>query len=335
MSSRSNDLVDRLLEASVIGSFTKIGPTVRRRLAHWQKFERATGLHVIITGATSGLGLKAAELLVGLGAEVHLVGRNEAKLRGVVDGLKPLAKAHRGSATGHVCDLSLLNDTVKLVSELQHAVPIIDVLIHNAGALATAFTETSEGLEQTLAVHVLSPELLTRGLTEQLVAGKGQVITMTSGGLYSERFDLATLQMTQATYKGTVAYARAKRAQTLLTAKWNEDFGDRGITAQLVHPGWADTPGVDESLPIFSTLMGPLLRSPEQGVDTLVWLATTDPATRRPGQLWLDRAPRSLHKLRRTKLTETQDHAAAIALEAWCADKIAQALSQPGSTPSA
>lgn len=326
--SRFGRLVDQTLEASVVGSFTTIGPALRRRLEHWEPYSSASGSHMVITGATSGLGLKAAELLLQLGANVHLVGRNPKKLSEVLSILQPTAEAHGGSASGYVADLALLADTKALMVQLQQAVPKIDVLIHNAGALLADYTETPEGVEQTLAVHVLSPELLTRGLHTQLAAATGQVITMTSGGLYSERFNLDTLEMTKATYKGTVAYARAKRAQTLLTMKWNEDFEEEGVRSHLVHPGWADTPGVDASLPLFSKVMGPLLRSPEEGVDTLVWLATSAATTRQPGQLWLDRLPRPLHKLRRTRLTADEEARAKDALLSWCEDRIARALSR-------
>lgn len=333
-SRRLAQLVDQTLEASVVGSFTTIGPSLRRRLDHWDSFVSAKGKQIVLTGATSGLGLKAAEILVSLGANVHLVGRNKQKLAGVVSALQDAAVAHGGSAKGYVCDLSLLQETRRLVAELQKAVPVLDVLIHNAGALLGDFTKTTEGLEQTLAVHVLSPEFLTRGLAPQLSAAKGQVITMTSGGLYSERFDLATLEMTKANYKGTVAYAKAKRAQTLLTMTWNDDFGADGICAHLVHPGWAKTPGVAESLPAFSKVMGPLLRSPEDGVDTLVWLATTNDLLLEPGQLWLDRRPRPLHKLRRTKLTSAQERVAKAGLHEWGEIQIAHALSTGGPSAS-
>jgi NAD(P)-dependent dehydrogenase (short-subunit alcohol dehydrogenase family) len=332
-SRRLSHLLDQALEASVVGSFTSIGPAVRSRLDHWEPLERADGRNVVITGATSGLGLKAAEILVGLGANVHLVGRSEGKLNAVVASLEATAKRSGGIVEGHLCDLSLLSETTKLVAELQRAVPELHVLIHNAGALLSTYTETTEGIEQTLAVHVLSPEILTRGLVHLLQAGHGQVITMTSGGMYSERFDLETLAMKKSAYKGTVAYARAKRAQTLLTRKWNEDFSNLGISAHLVHPGWADTPGVDESLPVFSTLMGPLLRSPAQGVDTLVWLATTDASSRQAGLLWLDRSPRPMHKLRRTKLTKVEEETAVEALHHWCTEQIARALGTESSAP--
>jgi NAD(P)-dependent dehydrogenase (short-subunit alcohol dehydrogenase family) len=319
-------LVDQTLEASVVGSFTRVGPALRRRLLHWEPNSSAGNLQIVITGATSGLGLEAAEHFVRLGASVHLVGRNAEKLDGVVDHLCSRELAHGQQVCGYVADLSLMTSAQHLVRELTHAVPVIDVLIHNAGALLRHYTETVEGIEQTLAVHVLAPDLLTRGLAPSLAKGRGQVITMTSGGLYSERFDLAALAMTKANYNGTTAYARAKRAQTLLTRGWNEQFHKLGIRADLVHPGWAKTPGVAESLPVFAAVMGPLLRTPSDGVDTLVWLATTDASVDNPGQLWLDRQPRGMHKLHRTQLSEADERASVEELRVFCQEQIARGL---------
>ena len=72
-----------------------------------------------------------------------------------------------------------------------------------------------------------------------------------------------------------------------------------------MHPGWADTPGLSEALPGFARLMGPLLRSPREGTDTLTWLATA-PAVHAPaGSLWLDRRPRPFDRLPMTRLTSS------------------------------
>ena len=94
--------------------------------------------------------------------------------------------------------------------------------------------------------------------------------------MYSADLTVSGLQMTDADYRGTEQYARAKRAQVVLNEMWAERFGTLGIHFHAMHPGWASTPGVDASLPTFSKVMGPLLRSPEQGADTLVWLAADD-----------------------------------------------------------
>jgi hypothetical protein len=70
---------------------------------------------------------------------------------------------------------------------------------------------------------------------------------------------------------------------------------------QAMHPGWADTPGVVTSLPTFHRIVGPLLRTPAQGADTIVWLAAAPQGARGSGRFWLDRAPRGTVRLPGTR----------------------------------
>ena len=113
------------------------------------------------------------------------------------------------------------------------------------------------------------------------------------------RLSVDDLQATRS-YKGSVAYARTKRAQVVLTEMWAERFAARGIVAHSMHPGWADTPGVSHSLPTFAKLTAPILRTPEQGADTIVWLAADPEPAGVTGLFWHDRAPRPTHRLRST-----------------------------------
>jgi len=69
-----------------------------------------------------------------------------------------------------------------------------------------------------------------------------------------------------------------------------------------MHPGWAATPGIEASLPGFSRLIGPRLRTPEEGADTIVWLAAAPEATRSTGRFWLDRRPRPTVRLPGTRV---------------------------------
>jgi NAD(P)-dependent dehydrogenase (short-subunit alcohol dehydrogenase family) len=124
-------------------------------------------------------------------------------------------------------------------------------------------------------------------------------------------------------YRGSVAYARAKRAQVVLTRAWASKLRDTTVVAHAVHPGWADTPGIEASLPRFHTIVGPLLRTPEQGVDTLLWLAAAPEAANSTGLLWLDRRPRPFDRLRSTRV----DAAQAAALWASCQDLTGSTLS--------
>ena len=195
----------------------------------------------------------------------------------------------------------------------------LDVLIHNAGALTPERHVAPDGTEATVASQVVGPFLLTTLLLDRLAASApSRVITMSSGGMYAAGLTVSQLEMTPEQYNGTEQYARAKRAQVTLNEMWADRFGDLGIRFHSMHPGWADTPGVDESLPTFSKLMGPLLRTPDQGADTLVWLAADDVALESNGRFWLDRRPRSIHKLPTTKRTDTTERRAQ--LWDWVAD---------------
>jgi NAD(P)-dependent dehydrogenase (short-subunit alcohol dehydrogenase family) len=166
------------------------------------------------------------------------------------------------------------------------------VLVHNAGALVHDHQRTDDDLELTLQVHVVAPFLLTTRLLAPLrAAGAARVLTMSSGGMYTQRLDVEHLQSTPAHFDGTVAYARAKRAQVELNAAWAQRFPEAGIGFHALHPGWVDTPGLHSGLPGF-TRLGPLLRPIPEGADTAVWLAWTPEATAPGGDFWLDRARR-------------------------------------------
>ena len=317
---RWNRIIDEALEKTIVGSFTNVGYCVRSRTQGWSPSTGAAGRTVVVTGATSGIGLATAEQLAREGAHVHLVGRSPDKL---ASALETVEREARATVSAHRCDLSLLHDTRDLAEELKDLAAPVDVLVHNAGALLSTYTPTAEHVETTLAVHLLSPFYLTQQLIRSAsFAPHARVITMTSGGMYTEPFNLATLEVHRADYKGTAAYARAKRAQTILTGYWQRTYGPGGVAFHLVHPGWAHTPGVSGGLPGFATLMGPLLRTPEQGADTALWLAGLPDGEPRPGQLWFDRQPRSLYRVRKTRLSEYEERSAQDQLAAWCEERI-------------
>jgi NAD(P)-dependent dehydrogenase (short-subunit alcohol dehydrogenase family) len=191
------------------------------------------------------------------------------------------------------------------------------VLAHNAGALHATRRNAPDGTEETVASQVLGPFLLTGLLMARLRASApARVLTMSSGGMYATGLTVDDLEMSD-DYSGTEQYARAKRAQVTLNEMWAERFAASGVVFHALHPGWALTPGVETSLPTFRRIVGPLLRSPEQGADTLVWLAADDGeplATN--GRFWLDRRVRAIHKLPTTRRTDTAERRAA--LWEWC-----------------
>jgi NAD(P)-dependent dehydrogenase (short-subunit alcohol dehydrogenase family) len=293
-------LADGLLELSVIGSFTKVGYEARRRMFDWEDLtaRRLDGTVVLVTGATSGLGLEAATTLALMGASLRLLGRSADKAAAARAAI--VAETGNDDVGVYLADLGDLEATRRVAAEILAREPRLDVLVHNAGALLTEYRETPQGHEVTFATMVLAPHLLTRELRPLLTAGS-RVIWVTSGGMYTQKLEVDTLELGPDGYKGSVAYAKAKRAQVVLTEEWAKRLRDDGVAVHAMHPGWADTPGIHDSLPTFSKLIGPLLRDRGEGADTIVWLAAADEPGRSTGRLWLDRHPRSTDKVPSTR----------------------------------
>jgi NAD(P)-dependent dehydrogenase (short-subunit alcohol dehydrogenase family) len=294
-------LLDAALERSVVGSFTRVGYLARRRLFDWTPLEalRLEGKVVLVTGGTSGLGRVAAELLAREGAQVCLVGRDRDRAERA---RAEIARASGGVVEAELADLSLLAESAALAARFARAHDRLDVLVLNAGALTASYTVTAEGYETTLATQVLSPFLLTWALRERLAAAApARVVIVSSGGMYTQPLDVAALDPDPASYNGSRTYATCKRAQVALAGEWARRLERDGVTANAMHPGWADTPGLRHGLPGFARVVGPLLRTPAQGADTIVWLAASPEAAALDGAFVLDRAPRALHRLRRTR----------------------------------
>ncbi len=267
--------VDALLEASVIGSFSVVGYEVRRRLGHWGEPPRLDGKVVVVTGGSSGIGRAAAVGVARLGADVWLLGRDRNRLdaaAGLVEEVGAGAGAH--VAALDVADAGAVTGFADRVTRSEGGV---DGVIHAAGALLRSFERTPDNTERTVATHVLAPFRLTWLLSPLLrKAGGGTVVTVSSGGMYTQPLDLDRLEMTEADYDGVRAYARAKRAQVVLTHAWARRWAGDGVAAYAMHPGWVDTPGLATGLPGFRHLRW-LLRTPDQGADTAVWLAADGP----------------------------------------------------------
>jgi NAD(P)-dependent dehydrogenase (short-subunit alcohol dehydrogenase family) len=307
--SRLRDLgrraLDAALEFSVVGSFSRIGPAIRRRLFHWAPItgQPLVGQVIIVSGSTSGLGLECARQLARLGASVVLLVRDPDAGSRICKQI--VASTGNPDVSVVVADLSDLDSVRRAASQLRRY-PAIQGLVHNAGALTKDFRVTAEGLEVTAATQLVGPFLLTTLLLDQLQAGRARVVWVTSGGMYTQPLDVRWLENPESDYSGAVAYARVKRAQVSLNAVWAPSLATRGITMTAMHPGWVDTPGVRQSLPRFGRVMSLLLRTPSEGVDTTVWLLVTPVELTPPGTLWLDRRSRQLHRLRRTRRSDTE-----------------------------
>lgn len=305
---KAADVVDAVIEAPIVTSFTRVGFEVRKRLEHWKPADsyELSGQVIVLTGATSGLGRAAATQLARCGATLVLVGRNGDRNETVV--AEMIEATGNDAITQVAADMSDYDRVRALAERVLTDFDRLDVLIHNAGALTAERQDAPDGTEATVASQVVGPFLLTGLLLERLAAcAPSRVLTMASGGMYTAALTVSALEMPAHEYKGAEQYARAKRAQVTLNELWAERFAHLGIRFHALHPGWANTPGVDAALPTFSKVMGPLLRTAEQGADTLVWLAADDATLESNGAFWLDRRPRSTHKLRSTRNRDTAD----------------------------
>lgn len=289
--------IDRLLDKTLVG-YTRVGHAVRSQ--QWDELDEIdlTGRRMVVTGSTSGIGLAAVKKLASMGADLVLVGRNPEKLERVVGELDG-----PGTFITELADLSLMAETRALAERILLDPSPIHVLINNAGTLFTSRGVTDEGIEQTLATNLLSHYLLTELLMDRIVASApSRIINVSSGGMYTERIRVRDLQWERnEEWNGSAAYARTKRGQVILTEMWADALEDRGVVVHSMHPGWADTPGVSQSLPTFRKVVGPLLRTPEQGADTIVWLAAAEEPTEVTGGFWHDRVRRSTHRMDRTR----------------------------------
>lgn len=305
-------VVDDLLEILVVPSFTRVGFEVRRRLWGWDEASDRPmgGRTVVITGPTSGLGREAADMLAAAGARLVLVGRDEGRLASTASELLPIAEAAGGSVSTVVADMASLSSVRAAADRILAEEPRIDVLIDNAGGMFHEREVTGEGFERTFALMVLGPWVLLARLLPRLLEGTDpRVVAVTSGGQYTQALPLDDLQFERGGYDGPRAYARAKRAQVTLAREWARRTPRLKIDA--MHPGWADTPGLEASLPGFRRLMGGLLRTPRQGIDTAIWLAAS-PAGAGPsgsGRLYLDRRARPFDRVPATRLTAAERRA--------------------------
>jgi NAD(P)-dependent dehydrogenase (short-subunit alcohol dehydrogenase family) len=297
--SLTSRIADRLVLPG-LARFTRLGYSRGRRKWHPMSAYLADK-HIAITGASAGLGYAAAMELARRGASLTLIMRDPAKAERVVEAITMETGNRRLRV--ELADLSLMSEVDNLVDRLTSRGDAIDVLVNNAGALFNPRGETSEGIEQSLALLLLSPHRLTEGLKSLLdKAEQPRVVNVVSGGMYSQKLDLpALLGEKKERYSGSVAYARAKRALMIVTEHWAQTWARDGVVVNAMHPGWADTPGVQSALPEFRSLTRHILRTPEQGADTIVWLAAATEAGKVSGRLFLDRQPHTTHLLRSTR----------------------------------
>ena len=282
--------------ARFVRSFSAMG--YRRAARQWEDFQPDfSGQTWLITGATGGIGRAIALAANRYGARVLAVARSEDKLAAL--------KNEASSAQRLVplqTDLALMARIRRLPEARAVTTRRIDVLVNNVGVLLNDHRLTEEGLEVSFATNILGHFVLTEALKDAgCLADDGIVINVSSGGMYGSPLKLEPMNcLDPKRYDGMTAYAMHKRAMVELTRWWNQQWQGRPV-AQVMHPGWVDTEGVQTSLPGFRRTLKKVLRDAEQGADTVLWLANQRPDPPADGGIWLDRTLQPEHEFSWTR----------------------------------
>ncbi|RKR88720.1 short-subunit dehydrogenase [Micromonospora pisi] len=236
---------------------------------------------MVVTGATSGIGLAAATELARRGDEVVLVGRDPVRLAAAIDqvydasGLRP---------AGFRADFAVLDDVRRLAGELRAAYDRIDVLANNAGAASLQPVTTVDGFELTMQANHLAPFLLNVLLRDRL----DRIVTTASGAHRWGALDPDDLSASLRDYRPARAYGTSKQANILITAeaarRWPAPL------AVSYHPGMVRTRFANESsLVAFWMKRAWFMRTPAKGAETLVWLTHLAPEALTNGGYYADR----------------------------------------------
>jgi retinol dehydrogenase-14 len=233
---------------------------------------------VLITGATSGIGRAAAAELARRGAQVTITARDETKGNAAAAAIR--AETGADVQVG-LLDLSRLDSVRGFAADYARTHDRLDVLVNNAGTMTGRRMQTPDGLEWTFGVNHVGPFLLTRLLSDLLVASAPSRVISVSSEVHrsaKQGLDMADLQMTRG-WSAQKAYAASKLATILMTVELDRRLVGQGVTARAVHPGVVATnfgkgPEGRWAMRVMMTALGPVLKKPADGAAPIVLLAT-------------------------------------------------------------
>jgi len=246
------------------------------------------GKRVVITGATNGIGLAAAEGLAAKGALLTIVARDQERGRVAAARVSP-GDAEVGVL---VADLASQAAVRRLAAEILERSPRVQVLVNNAGAVHTRRRLTEDGIELTWAVNHLAPFLLTNLLLDRMTASApARVITTSSDAHSGTRIPFDDLDGDRG-YGGFRRYGETKLANILFTSELARRLEGTGVTANCYHPGFVAS-GFNRNngwrMRLAMGMARPFARSAKKGADTLVWLADSPEVADESGGYFVDR----------------------------------------------
>ncbi len=242
---------------------------------------------IVLTGASAGIGAAAAVELTRQGHSVTAVGRSATKLAAVRQRMLAAAPAGLEVPEPEIADFASLAGVRALAATLLERCPRLDVLANNAGLILPRREDSADGYEMTFAVNHLAPFLLTNLLVGRLADSAGRVVTTSSDAHKRGRIHEDDLQLRR--FGRWKAYCQSKLANVLFTS---ELARRTGLPATCFHPGLVRTDfGRGSFVKVLSNVIRPLYRTPEQGAETLVWLATDPEGAAPTATYYADSAP--------------------------------------------
>jgi retinol dehydrogenase-14 len=255
---------------------------------------------ILITGATSGIGLEAAVALARQGNRVVLVGRDQNKMNAAVDEVKRRAGA--AAPDSWLCDFGSQAQIRKLASDVLAKYDQLDVLVNNAGLATRRREVTEDGIERTLAVNHLGPFLLTNLLLDLLVkSAPARVVNVASVEHYHATMDLSDLGYERSGWNMRKAYARSKLGNVMFTRALAKRLEGKGVTVNAVHPGavatgiWDVAPGWTQ--PLIWLLKKLIMLTPEKASRSIVHLALSAEVEGKTGLYFNQFEPKEPSKL--------------------------------------
>ena len=246
---------------------------------------------VLITGATNGIGKAAALALAKQGATVVIVGRSAAKTEETAAEIRQQSGV---TVDSFLADLSSMAEVRRLAGEFQQRYSRLDVLVNNAGAFYAKREVSVDGYEMTFALNHLSYFLLTNLLLDRLKASApSRIVNVSSDAHRGAKINLEDLQLETSYSAMGPAYGRSKLANILFSYELARRLEGTGVTVNALHPGLvatgfaANNAGlVMQMFRLVTRLFG---KTPEQGAETIVHLASSPEVEGVTGKYWSQR----------------------------------------------